>query len=121
MTKTELSRRLGELPQPRPMSLDVITKLEAGTRAADVDDLDALAGVFGVRPGSLLVADGEASVNDEIRAFVAERVPDRPYFVEVHGRTDGIDTVAMYVGEEAVQMRNDSIRYVDPGADDGRR
>lgn len=52
MTKAEVSRRLSALG--RPMSLDVVTKIEAGTRPVDTDDLVALALVFEVSPNRLM-------------------------------------------------------------------
>lgn len=54
MTKAELSRQLAA--RGRPMSLDVLTKLEQGKRAIDVDDLLALAVVLEVSPVRLLLS-----------------------------------------------------------------
>lgn len=55
ITKAELGRRLKALG--RPMSLDVLTKLEKGTRRVDSDDLVALALVLDVSPLRLLLPD----------------------------------------------------------------
>jgi transcriptional regulator with XRE-family HTH domain len=52
-TKTELARRVAELG--RPMTLDVLTKLESGNRRVDPDDLIALADALGVTPNRLLL------------------------------------------------------------------
>lgn len=53
MSKTELSHALAAIG--RRMSLDVITKIEAGSRPIDVDDLFALALVFDTTPNALLL------------------------------------------------------------------
>lgn len=55
MPKAELSRRLAELG--RPLSLDVLAKIEAGARPVDSDDLVALALVLGISPNDLLDPD----------------------------------------------------------------
>lgn len=63
ISKAELSRRLDALG--RPMSLDVLTKVESSTRAVDVDDLVALAVVFAVNPNALLlpfIASGDVEI-----------------------------------------------------------
>lgn len=54
-TKTELGRLLAELG--RPMTLDVLTKLEGTQRRVDVDDLIALALALRVTPNRLLLSD----------------------------------------------------------------
>ena len=69
MSKTELGRRLAELG--RPMSLDVITKLERGRRTIDVDDLVALAVALEVTPNRLLLpgtarVDAQVPITDEV-------------------------------------------------------
>lgn len=46
LTKTALSNRLRTLG--RPMSLDVLTKIERGQRPVDADDLVAIASALGV-------------------------------------------------------------------------
>lgn len=72
MAKAELSRRLDEVG--RPMSLDVITKVEAATRPIDVDDLVALATVFDVSPVKLLFRDADnPHVGDWIEVTPAVR------------------------------------------------
>ncbi|PBC79903.1 helix-turn-helix protein [Streptomyces sp. TLI_235] len=53
MTKKELSDRVGELGRPIPPL--GITRLEAGTRRVDADDLMALAVALGVSPVTLLL------------------------------------------------------------------
>lgn len=58
MAKAELSRKLAEVG--RPLSLDVVTKIEAATRPVDADDLVAFAKVFDVSPVKLLFRDANA-------------------------------------------------------------
>jgi transcriptional regulator with XRE-family HTH domain len=62
LSKAELSRRLADAG--RPMSLDVLTKVEQGKRAIDVDDLVTLATVLDTTPGRLLLTGtaGESAV-----------------------------------------------------------
>ncbi|MEV6212141.1 helix-turn-helix domain-containing protein [Kitasatospora sp. NPDC051914] len=59
MTKKELSDRVGELGRPIPPL--GITRLEAGTRRVDADDLMALAAALNVSPGTLLLPHEQPS------------------------------------------------------------
>lgn len=69
LTKTELSQRLEVLG--RPMSLDVLTKVEKGSRRVDADDLIALAIALEVNPNVLLAPlgdQGSAHLTGKIKA-----------------------------------------------------
>jgi transcriptional regulator with XRE-family HTH domain len=68
-SKAELSRRLAELG--RPMSLDVITKIELGKRAVDVDDLVVLAAALDTSPTRLLLTGTSSGRTLEVTPEVA--------------------------------------------------
>lgn len=65
MSKAELSRRLAE--HGRPMSHDVITKIEACRRPVDTDDLMALALALDVPPNRLLLPDPDTPAREAIQ------------------------------------------------------
>ncbi|MCX5213001.1 helix-turn-helix domain-containing protein [Kitasatospora sp. NBC_00240] len=68
MSKKDLSDRVGELGRPIPPL--GITRLEAGTRRVDADDLIALSVALGVNPSTLLLPfTDEADEEVEITAI----------------------------------------------------
>jgi hypothetical protein len=72
-TKTELGRLLADLG--RPMTLDVLTKLESQHRRVDPDDLVALAVALRVTPNRLLLT-GKAGTT-EVQLTPARAAPAR--------------------------------------------
>lgn len=63
LSKADLSRKTGD--QGRPVSLDVITKIEMGKRAIDVDDLIVFSRVFDLTPNRIMLtgaADEDSAI-----------------------------------------------------------
>lgn len=71
LSKAELGRRLAELG--RPMSKDVLLKIEQGKRRLDPDDLIALALALGVTPNRLLLPS--TLVEEDVALTPAVTVP----------------------------------------------
>ncbi|MFF8963531.1 helix-turn-helix domain-containing protein [Streptomyces globisporus] len=65
ISTTVLAERLTALG--RRIAQSGVTRLEAGQRRIDVDDLTALAAVLGVRPASLLPSGGPDAPEDTCR------------------------------------------------------
>jgi hypothetical protein len=75
-SKVEMGRRLTALG--RPMSIDVLTKIETGTRIADADDLVALALVLEVSPNRLMFEDLTATDKPEQIELTSTRAMPYP-------------------------------------------
>lgn len=83
-----------------------ITKIEKQDRRVTVDEMAALANALDVEPVALLRPEGTdaSSIAEEIKEFVAARVPVRPFLVEVTGYTDPRrDRVGIFMGDSAME------------------
>ncbi|MGA5472535.1 helix-turn-helix domain-containing protein [Streptomyces arboris] len=89
----ELAERLTQAG--RPMTQPIVSRIESGTRRVDVDDLVALAAVFGVSPAVLLPA-AEA---DETDAPRRRRRRNEPGPVEL-ALADDIENLGDLIGME---------------------
>lgn len=93
LTYVELSERLTKVGRPIPVL--GLRRIERGDRRVDVDDLFALAYVFGVTPLALLVDLGET------RASLTDRVQVLPYelLMWLLGRREPGQRVNLDIGE----------------------
>ncbi|MFJ8842950.1 helix-turn-helix domain-containing protein [Streptomyces cyaneofuscatus] len=90
----ELAERLTQAG--RPMTQPIVSRIESGTRRVDVDDLTALAAVFGVSPAVLLPA-AEADETDAPRRRRRRR--NEPGPVEL-ALADDIENLGDLIGME---------------------
>src|SRR5690606_1220419 len=74
ITKTGLSARRKDAG--RPLSIDVITKIEDGRRPVDVDGLVALAAALDTDPITLLYGSGGTDRTRRLHALLSELVDE---------------------------------------------
>lgn len=111
LKKTDVVDRLQECG--RRLSLDVLTKIEAGTRAVDADDLVALAVALNVSPLRLMLADPghdteQVDLTPEVSASVARAYAWGQGRRHLDDEPDGRPIVRADVPREWVEFALDS-------------